>query len=120
MAEKTYLCRVNRWKKGGAQGPRVGEKRRGHVADYRPVKPTRPLTQYLRLTDLLSDGCNDLEGAKQIMAYHGTTLDSLCRHKEFKPPYKTISSVFYLPQRKEALFSGGYPCVAEYQKVVWE
>jgi len=78
------------------------------------------LARYSRLSDLLSSGCRNLEEAQHIMAYHGTALDSLCRHKEFNPPYQTISTVFYLPQRKEALFSGGYPCIADYQKVVWK
>jgi len=78
------------------------------------------LARYFRLSDLLSSGCRNLEEAQRIIAYHGTALDSLCRHKEFNPPYQTISTVFYLPRRKEALFFGGYPCVAEYQKAVWE
>ena len=78
------------------------------------------LARYSRLSNLLSSGCRNLEEAQRIMGYHGTALDSLCRHKEFNPPYQTISTVFYLPQRKEALFSGGYPCIADYQKVVWK
>ena len=78
------------------------------------------LARYSRLSNLLSSECRNLEEAQRIMGYHGTALDSLCRHKEFNPPYQTISTVFYLPQRKEALFSGGYPCIADYQKMVWK
>ena len=54
------------------------------------------------------------------MAYHGGALDSLCRHEELEPPYRTISTVFYLPQQRKMIFFGGYPCIAQYQELVWQ
>jgi predicted choloylglycine hydrolase len=75
--------------------------------------------RYSRLSDLLSTGGYTLAEAKQIMAYHGGALDSLCRHEELEPPHRTISTVFYLPQQRKMIFSGGYPCMAQYQELVW-
>ncbi len=76
--------------------------------------------RYSRLSELLSTGGLTLAEAKQIMAYHGGALDSLCRHEELEPPHRTISTVFYLPQQKRMIFSGGYPCMAQYQELVWQ
>jgi hypothetical protein len=77
-------------------------------------------SRYSRLTNLLSGGCHDLEEAKRIMSYHGNKLDSLCRHEELEPSSRTISTVFYLPRDLMAVFSGGYPCMATYQELLWE
>ena len=41
--EKTRQSRLNHWRKGGVATQHVGGKGRGHVADHRPGKPTRPL-----------------------------------------------------------------------------
>lgn len=76
--------------------------------------------RYSRLSELLSTGGLTLAEAKQIMAYHGGALDSLCRHEELEPPHRTISTVFYLPQQKRMIFSGGYPCMAQYKELVWQ
>jgi len=76
--------------------------------------------RYSRLSELLSTNTYTLEGAKQIMAYHGGALDSLCRHEELEPPYRTISTVFYLPQQRKMIFSDGYPCMAQYRELVWQ
>jgi len=76
--------------------------------------------RYSRLSKLLSTDSHTLAGAKQIMAYHGSALESLCRHKELEPPYRTISTVFYLPQQRKMIFSGGYPCIAQYQELAWQ
>jgi len=76
--------------------------------------------RYSRLSAFLSNGGHTLAKAKQIMAYHGSTLDSLCRHEELEPPYRTISTVFYLPQQRKMIFSDGYPCMAQYRTLVWQ
>jgi len=76
--------------------------------------------RYSRLSELLSTGGHTLAGAKQIMAYHGGTLDSLCRHEEMEPPHRTISTVLYLSQQRKMIFFGGYPCMAQYQELVWQ
>jgi len=75
--------------------------------------------RYSRLSELLSAGNHTLAEAKQIMAYHGGALDSLCRHEELEPPHRTISTVFYLPQQKKMIFFDGYPCMAQYQELAW-
>ena len=76
--------------------------------------------RYSRLSELLSTGGHTLAEAKQIMSYHGNALDSLCRHEEREPPHRTISTVFYLPQQRKMIFSSGYPCMAQYQELVWQ
>ena len=76
--------------------------------------------RYSRLSEFLSTDGLTLAEAKQIMAYHGGALDSLCRHKELDPPHRTISTVFYLPQQRKMIFSGGYPCTAQYMELVWQ
>jgi predicted choloylglycine hydrolase len=76
--------------------------------------------RYSRLSELLSTGNHTLAEAKQIMAYHGGALDSLCRHEELELPHRTISTVFYLPQQRKMIFFGGYPCMAQYQELVWQ
>jgi len=76
--------------------------------------------RYSRLSELLSTGDLTLAAAKQIMAYHGGALDSLCRHAELESPHRTISTVFYLPQQRKMIFFGGYPCMAQYQELVWQ
>ncbi len=73
---------------------------------------------YLRAQ--LVNGCYDLESAKLLMSYHGNALDSLCRHEDLDPPYRTISTVFYLPKMKKIVFTDGYPCVAQYKELIWE
>lgn len=75
--------------------------------------------RYSRLSKLLSTGEHSLAEAKRIMAYHGGALDSLCRHEELAPPYRTISTVFYLPQQSKMIFFGGCPCMAQYQELAW-
>ncbi len=84
-----------------------------------PLRGTS-LARYSRLSALIVAGCRNLEEAQRIMTYHGTALDALCRHKELKPPSRTISVVFYLPRQKKAVFFGGYPCVADYQELTWK
>ena len=79
-------------------------------------------TSYARfayLQDQLANGCHDLESAKLLMSHHGNALDSLCRHEDLDPPYRTISTVFYLPQKKKIVFADDYPCVAQYKELVW-
>ncbi|MCD6362270.1 MAG: hypothetical protein J7M38_15535 [Armatimonadetes bacterium] len=72
--------------------------------------------RHARLTTLLSGrGCQGLEDAKLILSYHGNPLDSLCRHEEIDPPYRTICGVVYLPQARTAVYTGGYPCEGHYQ-----
>lgn len=76
--------------------------------------------RYSRLSDLISTEGHTLAEAKQIMAYHGGALDSLCRHEELEPPYRTISTVLYLPQQRKMVFSDGYPCRKQYRELTWE
>ncbi|HAF71090.1 MAG: Peptidase C45 acyl-coenzyme A:6-aminopenicillanic acid acyl-transferase [Acetothermia bacterium 64_32] len=74
--------------------------------------------RHARLTTLLSGrGCQGLEDAKRILSYHGDSLDSLCRHEEIDPPYRTICGVIYLPQARAVLYTGGYPCEGHYQRL---
>lgn len=83
-----------------------------------PLKGTSQ-ARYSRLATLVAAGCRNLEEAQRIMTYHGTPLDSLCRHEEWDPPYRTISTVFYLPLQRRAVVSYSYPCIANYQEVIW-
>ncbi len=73
--------------------------------------------RYRKLQELLSLGVSGLAGGKSVLSYHGDDLDSLCRHEEVDPPSRTISTVFYMPNRGRVVFAGGYPCMAHYQEI---
>jgi len=74
--------------------------------------------RHARLMALLSErGCQGLEDAKRILGYHGSPLESLCRHEELDLPYRTISAIVYLPQAHAAVYTGDYPCRGDYREV---
>ena len=84
-SEKTCQSRRYHWRKGGVQTQHIGEKGRGHVADHRPGKPTRPLT---------------LRHYSYFLSQKGINRDGLysCREKEChgrKKPFGSLICCFF-------------------------
>ena len=67
----------------------------------------------------------DVMLAKRLMAWHGTPLDSVCRHPVPHWPNGTLSTTVFLPggtkgrARPSFLFCNGSPCQSahEYEEV---
>ncbi len=57
-------------------------------------------------------GALDVQQAKRIASYHGTT--ALCRHHP-QNSADTISAAIYLPSRRQLLFCNGWPCQGSYE-----
>jgi isopenicillin-N N-acyltransferase like protein len=84
-----------------------------HWMDYNPPKLRgNSEARHTRVSQILhsSMGQVDLQFAQELMASHGTRLDSLCRHKDFSPRSTTISSVIYLPKERLIYLAKGLPC----------
>jgi len=57
-------------------------------------------------------GTLDVDQAKHIAAFHGTT--ALCRHRP-QNDSDTISAAIYLPTEQKLLFCNGWPCQGSYE-----
>lgn len=57
-------------------------------------------------------GTLNVQQAKRIVSYHGTT--ALCRHRP-KNDSDTISAAIYLPVQRQLLFCNGWPCQGSYE-----
>ncbi len=55
--------------------------------------------------------------AQRLMAFHGSPLDSICRHQQLFMGKETgtISTAIYLPAERKLLFCHGRPCEEEYE-----
>jgi hypothetical protein len=60
------------------------------------------------------------ERAAALIARHGTEESSVCRHAYpgRDGRYGTISSVVYLPARREVRIADGWPCTAPFVRLV--
>jgi hypothetical protein len=64
-----------------------------------------------------SYGRVSVELAQRLMAFHGGSLDSICRHQQvfMGKETGTISTAIYLPAERKLLFCHGRPCEEEYE-----
>jgi hypothetical protein len=66
------------------------------------------------------DGPVGADAAETLMASHGTEETAVCRHAYpgRKGRFGTISSVVYLPARREVRIADGWPCTAPFERLV--
>jgi isopenicillin-N N-acyltransferase-like protein len=56
----------------------------------------------------------DLLFAQTLMASHGGSLDSICRHANADSASSTISAMIFLPAQRQMYFCHGMPCSLKY------
>lgn len=90
----------------------------------RQVRPRDAFRQSVarraRVAARLRAGEIDPAAAEAIMARHGTRESAICRHAypTRGGPYGTISSVVYLPTRRELRVADAWPCTGPFRRLV--
>ena len=104
----------------------VSHSLKDHFVDTNPPALKRnSFHRYEKVRSELEDsyGHIDTALAKRLMAWHGSPLDSLCRHPAPNWPEETLSTTIFLPTgtegcaRPSLLFCSGRPCQAAYENL---